>query len=183
MAMFLVTGVSGAGKTTLVKNLQDEHIFKECISHTTREMREGEEDGLQYYFVDKDEFKKMLSNGEFAEFVTYDGNSYAVSKAEIEGVMKSGYDVCIIVDNNGYRQLKEIYPDAIGIFLYMSKEDCLANMLLRGDSIEKAMARIDKYDDEMKNKDEYDYVIKNIRGKYQHMANIISSICKQYSSW
>lgn len=182
MAIFLITGASGSGKTTIAQEMQKLGYWDECISHTTRDMREGEVDGKTYYFINRPKFEDMLSNGEFAENVTYDGNCYGITKKEIERVMRDNHkDVFVIVEYDGYLQMKEHYPDAIGIFLYMSKEDCLANMLLRGDSIDKALKRIERYDDEMKNRNEYDYVIKNVRNRQNQTINVIVNIIMQYS--
>jgi guanylate kinase len=179
--IFLITAPSGAGKTYLSQRIAEQGYWAECISHTTRPMREGEVDGKTYYFVEAGDFSDSLERGEFAEMVTYDGNAYGIAHTEISRVMNKGKHVFIIVEYNGYKQIKELYPDAIGIFLYMSKEDCLANMLLRGDSIDKAMKRISTYDDEMKNRIHFDYVVKNVRGKQDTSSHILRDIIRQYS--
>lgn len=182
MALFLITAPSGAGKTTIAQSLRDNDAWKECISHTTRDMREGEKAGETYYFIQNEQFLNMLKNNEFAEHVEYEeGKFYGVTNEEINRVRKKSKHQYIIVEYNGYKQIKEKYPDAIGIFLHMSKEDCLANMLLRGDSLEKALARIEKYDEEMKNRDKFDYVVKNVRNKQFATVSLIKSIIMQYS--
>jgi len=180
MALFLITAPSGAGKTTITHSLMKKGLWKECVSHTTRPMRRGEIEGITYYFVSQEEFKKMIENNKFAEMVNYDGHYYGISKDEIERVMKSGSHVFIIINYDGYKQIKSVYPDAVGIFLHMSKEDCMANMLLRGDSLESALKRISTYEGEMKNRYDYDYVIKNVRGQQEYTENIIENIIKQY---
>lgn len=180
MAIFLITAPSGAGKTSImervVRMMGNKNVLGECISHTTREMRDGEENGKTYYFKDKKKFDELDAEGYFAEKVVYDGNSYGVSKSEIDRVLKTHEHVYIIVEYNGYKQIKEVYPDAVGIFLHMSKEDCFANMLLRGDSFEKANKRIYTYEEEMANRVAYDYVIKNVRGQQTAVSHIITSI-------
>jgi guanylate kinase len=178
--VFLITAPSGAGKTTLCQAIINYGEWTECISHTTRKRREGEQHGKTYYFVNEDTFKMMDEKGELAEKVTYDGNSYGISKAEIDMRLKSGKDVFIIVDFDGFMQVKQQYPDAVGIFLHMKKEDCLANMLLRGDSMDRALERIKLYDKEMLNSISYEYVIKNVRGKQHETENIIRAIIRQY---
>lgn len=176
MAIFLITAPSGAGKTTISQEVARRGAWKECISHTTRPIRKGEVDGKTYYYVSKETFETMQKNDSMAEVVTYDGNMYGISKEEINRVQKSARNVFIIVEHEGYKQIKAQYPEAIGIFMYMSKEDCLANMLLRGDKIENAMKRIEKYDSEMENRIEYDYVIKNVRGTFTNTGNIVANI-------
>jgi guanylate kinase len=184
MAVFLITAPSGAGKTSIMnyikKYVAGRSYLGEVISHTTRPMRDGEVDGVTYYYIDREKFESMHSNGEFAEKVNYDGNLYGVSKEEIERVQKQFNHVYIIVEFNGYKQIKEAFPDAVGIFLHMTKEDCMANMLLRGDGLEKANKRIATYEAEMMNRYVYDYVIKNVRGKQDVTARIISDIIRQY---
>lgn len=181
--IFLITAPSGAGKTTLAQRLSDLGFWTECVSHTTREMREGEQEGKTYYYVDTTKFDKMFKNGEFAERVTYNGNFYGVSKAEIERVLATGKHVFIIVEYYGYIQIKSQFPEAVGIFLYMQKEHCMANMLLRGDSLDNALDRIDLYDDEIRNRGEYDYVIKNVHGKQYETENILKAIVNQYNDY
>jgi guanylate kinase len=178
--IYVITAPSGAGKTTIAQAIARYGEWQECISHTTRKMREGEVDGKTYYFVDRETFALMSGEHEFAEQVTYNNNRYGISKAEIERVMKTGKDIYIIAEFHGYEQIKNIYPKAIGIFLYMSKEDCLANMLLRGDKINDALERISFYDGEIKNRVAYDYVIKNVRGKQYETETVIRAILKQY---
>lgn len=180
MTLFLITAPSGVGKTTLAHELESAGYWKECISHTTRPMRNGEVDGQTYYFITKEEFKKMYDNGEFAEHVEYDGNFYALSKKEINRVMEKYGNAFAIVEYNGYTQMKKLYPEAVGIFLWATKEECMINMLSRGDSLESANNRIAKYEEEIKNKDKYDYVIRNIQGKFVKTCHILISIVKQH---
>src|SRR5690606_8279765 len=120
-----------SGKTTIAHEMQERDLWQECISHTTREMRRenGEKDGVTYYFISDEIFQNKLEDGEFAEHVTYDGNRYGISHAEIKRVSGNGKNVFIIVEHDGHTQVKEQYPEAVSIFLYMSKEDCLMNML------------------------------------------------------
>jgi guanylate kinase len=181
LAIFLITAPSGAGKTETMKLVAKyTGNIGECISDTTRPMRKGEQNGFTYYFRSGLEFETMVDNGEFAEQVEYDGNLYGIRKSEINRVLGKHKHVYIIVEYGGYTQVKEAYPDAVGIFLHMGKEDCLANMLLRGDTMEKALKRIATYEDEMANRHEYDYVIKNVRGKMDATARVITAITQQY---
>lgn len=190
MSIFLVTAPSGSGKTSImnrvVESLNKSFLIKkktigECISHTTREMRDGEIDRVTYYYKTKIEFDHMKKLDEFAESVIYDGNHYGISKEEINRVLKTYKHVYIIVNYDGYKQVKKAFPNAVGIFLHMSKEDCLANMLLRGDSMDNAMKRFNTYDEEMANKHDFDYVVKNIRWKMDETVEIIKDIIIQNS--
>ncbi|UUV46002.1 guanylate kinase [Bacillus phage vB_BanS-Thrax1] len=181
MTLFLIVGASGSGKTSIMHELNTymgKNILSECVSHTTRPKREGEVDAESYYFVSKEMFEEGIQNDVFAETVYYDGHWYGISKYEIES--RSTKHAYIIVNYDGYKQIKEVYPDAVGIFLYMSKEDCMISMLNRGDSFEKALSRIELYDDEVKNKHDFDYVVKNVRGKFDETKNIVASIIGQH---
>ena len=179
--LFLITAPSGAGKTSIMEELKrymGEGVLSECVSHTTRPMRDGEIDGVSYHFVNDKEFENLEILEAFAETVMYDGHKYGISKDEIEN--KETKHTYIIVNFDGYEQVKQVYPDAVGIFLYMRKEDCMANMLLRGDSFDKALSRIELYEDEIKNRVYFDYVVKNVRDKFNETKNIIAHIIGQH---
>jgi len=183
MTLFLITGMSGAGKTSVMEQVRknNAHRLSECVSHTTRPKREGEKDGKAYYFIDEETFKRGLDGNEFAETVIYDGYGYGIAKDEIKHRQAQTNHAYIIVNYEGYKQVKEVFPDAVGIFLYTSKEDCMINMLSRGDSIKKANKRIELYDKEIKNRSDYDYVVKNVRNKMTGTVGIIENIIWQYS--
>jgi guanylate kinase len=185
MAIFLITAPSGVGKTSVMNYIVEQSQFVEigeCISHTTRKMRDGEKDGVTYYYVDLEEFGNMYNAGAFAEAVSYGGNLYGISKLEIDRVLRDYKHVYIIVDFNGYKQVKEAYPEAIGIFLHASKDDCKTNMRNRGDSEENIEVRLSTYEAEMMNRYVYDYVVKNVRGKKWLTAKIIENIIMQYEN-
>lgn len=179
MALFLITGASGSGKTSLSHKIQDDGYWKECISFTTRPIREadGEKDGVTYNFITREYFENNVD--EFAEHVEYFGNYYGLSKEEIDSKLRDNKHAFAIVEYNGYQQLKKLYPDSIGLFLYADKEDCKSNMLSRGDSIENVNNRLSTYEDEISSKGEYDYVVKNVYGKADETIDVIKSIINQ----
>ncbi len=183
MTLFLITAPSCSGKTTITNQVAGYDDWVECISHTTRPMRNGEVVGETYYFISDEDFQDMENNDEFAETVEYHGNSYGITKSEISEKLEECKHAYIIVDYNGFLQIKEQFPDAVGIFLYMDKEDCLANMLLRGDNMETAIERISTYHKELENSVSYEYVIKNVRNKKQFTVDIIRNIIRQYTKW
>ena len=181
MTLFVITGASGSGKTAIAQDIQKGDWWTECISHTSRNKREGEKNGETYYFISEKQFLEFDKMGAFVEQVVYDGNYYGISKDEINRARDEHENVFIIADYHGYKQIKEQYPKSVGIFLYMSKEDCLANMLLRGDSFDNAVARISTYEEELGNRDKYDYVVKNVRDRQYCTENVLINIIKQYS--
>lgn len=183
MALFLITGASGTGKTTIAQSLQDRGIWRECVSTTTRKIREkdGEKEGRTYYYISDEEFELTKAQGGFVEHVEYHGNKYAVSVEEVEKKLGKYENVFIIVEYNGYKQIKEKYPDAVGIYLHTSKENCVMNMLKRGDSLEGALERVSTYDEEIKVKKHYDYVVKNLSDRVNGTKAIIRAIVAQNS--
>lgn len=178
--LFLITAPSGSGKTFLATKLIADETWIEGVSHTSRPMRIGEIANKTYYFKSKEEMEQMIKRDEFIEFVEYDRNLYGMSKEEIERGLANNRPMFIIVEHNGFLQIKEQYPESIGIFLHMKKEDCMANMLLRGDSIENANKRIARYDREISDRVDFDYVVRNVRGKENESANVLRAIVKQY---
>ncbi|CAD5205581.1 unnamed protein product [Bursaphelenchus okinawaensis] len=105
----VMTGASGTGKSTLLNRAQKEYpdAFAFSVSHTTRQPRDGEVHGVNYYFVDRAEIEKMIENDEFVENVEFGGNRYGTSKMAIENVQKSG-KICVLdLDLNGVRSLKD----------------------------------------------------------------------------
>ncbi|UUV47036.1 guanylate kinase [Bacillus phage vB_BanS-Thrax5] len=183
MALFLITGMSGAGKTSIMDMVRSrmKYELSECVSHTTRPIRENEVDGSSYYFIDEEYFQLGLNQNEFAETVEYHGYKYGISKAEIKEKQRQTKHAYIIVNYEGYKQVKEVFPDAVGIFLYAGKEDCMMNMLSRGDSLEKANERITTYEEELKGRHDYDYVIKNVRNKVTGTTGILENIIWSYN--
>lgn len=182
MNIFIIIGSSGSGKTTISELIKDEGYWEGCISHTTRDMRDGELDGKDYYFISKDNFDNMLKNDEFAEYIEYSGNHYGLSKGEINRISNSGVEnMFIIAEHNGFEQLKEIYPDAKSIFIYSTKGDCMTNMFERGDSVNSVMDRMSRYDGEFKHKDNYDYFVINTRGRLSDAKSKVIEIINKYN--
>ncbi|WP_099301976.1 guanylate kinase [Bacillus sp. Marseille-P3800] len=181
MSLFLISAPSGAGKTTLMRQVKaffGEEVLREAVSDTTRPMRPGEQAGKDYHFISEDEFKALLNGGQLCESVKYGGHCYGLTRQELEE--NSSRHIYAIVEHEGYKQIKENYPDAIGIFLTMSKENCMANMLLRGDSLDAALKRINTYEDEINTRASYDYVIKNVRGKEREIVSVLHGIIQSY---
>src|SRR6186997_3375190 len=105
--VYIVSAPSGSGKTTLLHNLlrtfQD---LRFSVSHTTRQPRTGERDGVDYFFTDREKFKQMAERGEFLEWAEYYGQLYGTSRAFVEEHLEAGCDVILDIDVNGARQVK-----------------------------------------------------------------------------
>lgn len=175
--LFIVTGHSGAGKTAVMRKTG----LQEIVSVTTRQPRyeDGEVDGRDYYFVSRQEFDNSLQNGELAEHIIYaTGDAYGVWKDELDRKLKHD-DAYIIAEQNGMKQLKELYPDAVTIYLYTTQAEAYSNMIKRGDDRRSAQKRTELYEEAFESRKDYDYVIKNVIGNMDATVNIIRSIVSQ----
>ncbi len=116
--LFVVSAPSGAGKTSLVNALvgDTEHLVV-SVSHTTRPQRPGERDGVDYHFVDLPRFQVMVARGEFLEHAVVFDNHYGTSRASVDAALAAGQDVVFEIDWQGARRIREIYPDAVSIFI------------------------------------------------------------------
>jgi guanylate kinase len=117
--LIVVSAPSGGGKTTLVKAaLAADPQLSLSVSCTTRKPRQGEVDGVDYFFVSDEEFKARRERGEFAEWAEVFDHAYATPRAPLDAAIKAGRDVLLDVDIQGARSIKEAYPDdAVGIFV------------------------------------------------------------------
>jgi guanylate kinase len=163
-SIFLVVAPSGAGKSTLVNALlaRDPAIAL-SISHTTRPPRPGEQDGREYHFVGVDDFKARRGRGEFLESAEVHGNFYATSRLWIEQRMAEGRDVLLEIDWQGARQVKQHFPQAVGIFILPPSIAALRERLYkRGqDSQQVIERRLVAAGSEIAHAPEFDYVIIN----------------------
>ncbi len=116
--LFIVSGCSGVGKGTLLKLFLKQNpdvIFS--ISATTRSPREGEVDGVNYFFITKEEFKKSVENNEFLEWAEFSGNFYGTKKSFVQKTLDKGTDIILEIEVNGANQIKDKMPEAVSIFI------------------------------------------------------------------
>ena len=162
--LFIVSAPSGAGKTTLVRLLlEKDAAISLSISTTTRAPRPGEQDGREYHFVSVPQFVERRDRGEFLEWAEVHGNFYGTSQHWIEEQLQAGRDVLVEIDWQGAQQVREVFPEAIGVFILPPSMDVLKQRLAgRGtDSAEVIARRIAAAQAEMRHVDEFDYVIIN----------------------
>lgn len=128
--LFTVSAPSGAGKTSLVKALlaRDSRI-QVSVSHTTRTMRPGEVDGKDYCFVDHETFKSMVAGNAFLEHAQVFDNYYGTSKSWVEGALEQGIDVILEIDWQGAQQVRQLMPEAQGIFILPPSREALRERL------------------------------------------------------
>ena len=162
--LFIISAASGAGKTSLIKKLleNDAHL-KLSISHTTRQPRPGELNGVHYHFVDDATFLSMLGDAKFLESAHVHGARYGTSQSAVDAPLAAGFDVILEIDWQGAAQVRRLYPQAISIFVLPPSIETLQNRLNgRGqDSAEVIAKRVAAARSEMAHVAEYDYVTIN----------------------
>ncbi len=162
--LYVVVAPSGAGKTTLVRLLLEQEAgVSLSVSFTTRPPRPGEQDGRDYHFVDAAAFQAMIARQEFLEWAEVHGNLYGTSKTWISERLASGDDVLLEIDWQGARQVRSVFPGAIGIFILPpSLEELTRRLTGRGtDSAETIARRLAAAEAEIRHAGEFDYVIIN----------------------
>ncbi|TQV73742.1 guanylate kinase [Aliikangiella marina] len=162
--LYVVSAPSGAGKTSLLKRLIAELSSVEMsISHTTRDRREGETDGVDYHFVSLEAFGKLIEDKAFFEHAEVFGNYYGTSKASIQEQLSQGIDVILEIDWQGARQIREQLPESLSIFILPPSKEALQNRLdSRGqDHAAVIDKRMQAAKSEMSHYSEYDYLVIN----------------------
>ncbi|MFC3123183.1 guanylate kinase [Agaribacter flavus] len=182
--LFIVAAPSGAGKSSLINALLEsapQHNLLNppelSVSHTTRQAREGEIDGVHYNFVSVDVFKQMIQQDAFYEHAEVFGNFYGTSKAAISDKLDQGVDVFLDIDWQGARQIKTISPEVISIFILPPSIAILEERLIgRGkDSADVIKKRMSQAKDEMSHAAEFDYILinDNFEETLKQLANIV----------
>ena len=159
----VVSGPSGVGKGTVCQKLIKKLNAWYSISATTREIRDGEQDGVNYYFLTKEEFEKKISEGNFLEYALYNGNYYGTPKEKILEKINSGVDVFSEIEVQGAKNIKKMFPDALLIYILPpSMEELRRRLEGRGtnskDDIDNRIAIAYKEFEEINN---YDYIVAN----------------------
>lgn len=162
--LYIVSAPSGAGKTSLVKELleRDRKIMV-SVSHTTREPRWGEENGVAYNFVTTQEFDELIARGAFLEYAEVFTNKYGTSQLWVQDQLYKGRDVILEIDWQGAQQVRRLVPEALSIFILPpSREELESRLHSRGtDSHEVIEQRMSQAISEMSHYGEYDYLVIN----------------------
>lgn len=162
--LFIVSAPSGAGKTSLVRELIESlDGIQVSVSHTTRAKREGEVNGVNYHFTDVAEFEAMIARGEFFEYAKVFDNYYGTSRQAVEVLLAAGQDVILEIDWQGAQQVRRLMPQAKSIFILPPTQEALRQRLTnRGqDSDEVIQKRMREAVSEMTHYVEYDYLVIN----------------------
>ena len=162
--LFIITAASGAGKTSLVAQLlaQEDHV-RLSISHTTRQPRLGERNGVHYHFVPDAEFLQILNAGGFLESAEVHGAKYGTAQSGVDAALQASYDVILEIDWQGAAQVRNIYPNCTSIFILPPSLQALEQRLnSRGqDSSEVIAKRVAAAHAEMRHVVAFDYVTIN----------------------
>lgn len=175
--LYIISAPSGAGKTSLVKALIDsEAQIRVSVSHTTRAMRPGEVDGVNYHFVSREQFHGMLDNTEFLEHAEVFGNLYGTSQEWVKQTLREGYDLILEIDWQGAQQVRRLMPEAKSIFILPPTQEALRHRLTnRGqDSGEIIEQRMCEAVSEMSHYVEYDYLL--INDDFAHALSDLKAI-------
>ena len=162
--LYIISAPSGAGKTSLVKALCEQQTgIRVSVSHTTRSMRPGEQNGEDYWFIDQAEFSRKQQEGDFLESAQVFDNYYGTSRSAVEELLQDGVDVILEIDWQGARQVRELMPGHISIFILPPSREALASRLQnRGQDTEAVIARrMQDAKEEISHYNEYDYLIIN----------------------
>jgi len=162
--LYVISAPSGAGKTSLVKALLEKtEDIGVSVSHTTRAKREGEQDGVDYHFIEKVVFEKMVEDSAFLEHAQVFDNYYGTAVANIEAKLKQGEDVILEIDWQGAAQVRKLLPYSVNIFILPPSQAALEERLRgRGqDSDEIIARRMRDAKSETSHYSEYDYLVVN----------------------
>ena len=162
--LIIITGPSGVGKGTVVKELLDRNkdIWL-SISATTRNPRIGEKDGENYYFISDERFKNMIDKKDFLEWAQFAGNYYGTPLSTVNEKIEKGFIVLLEIEVEGAKQIKEKFPEALSIFLLPpSKAELEKRIRNRGTEKEEAIdRRLSRANYEIASSDEFDFVLTN----------------------
>jgi len=181
----VLSGPAGSGKDTLLNEFFRLGGAAKTISATTRAPREGERDGVDYYFMSREEFEEQIANGRLLEYTEYCGNYYGTLKSEVDRICAAGLDVILKIEVEGGRAVKALLPDALLVFLLPPSAEELARRLRgRGTETEEAVcARLARAAEEIVCGRDYDYLLINdeVEKAAQELAEIIRTEKKRVS--
>lgn len=178
--LLVVSGFSGAGKGTLMKALLNKYDnYALSISATTRQPREGEENGREYFFKTREEFEKMIEENQLIEYARYVDNYYGTPKEYVEQQLKAGKDVILEIEIQGALKIKEQFPDTLLLFVMApSAEELKKRLIGRGtETMEVIESRMKRAGEEAEGIEQYDYIVINddLESCVENMHHIIQS--------
>lgn len=179
--MVVISGPSGVGKDVTLKRMQElGYPFYFVVTANTRPRREGEVDGMDYFFVSKSEFAKMIEQGELLEHAVVYGDYKGIPKEQVRRALSSGQDVIMRIDVQGATTLRRIVPEAIFIYLSAESEEALVERLRerKTEPEDQLALRIATARQEQKRLDLFDYLVVNSNGRLDETCETIAAIIK-----
>ena len=178
--LVVVSGPSGVGKGTVLRCVLERDDFVYSVSATTRSPREGEVDGVNYFFLTKDKFESMIEGGEFIEYACYNGNYYGTPKFFVEDMLSKGKNVILEIEDQGAVQVKKIVPDATFVFIAPESREILeARLRGRGTETDDVIAgRLAIAEKEIRACLMYDYIVINRDGGAEECAHDVVAAVK-----
>jgi guanylate kinase len=177
--LIVLSGPSGVGKDAVIEELKRRNFpFHFVVTATTRPKRNGEEDGVNYWFYTIEEFDSLLKQGELLENAVVYGNFYGVPKHDVRSALKRGEDTIMRIDVQGAAHIKRVVPQAVFIFLAPPDFDALIKRLgnRNTENAESLQRRLDTYKEEMKAIPTFDYVVVNHEGQLQQTVDQLLAI-------
>lgn len=163
--LVVISAPSGCGKDTIVNKIvnSDPEQYHISVSQTTRPMRSGEAEGINYYFVSREVFEENIASGEILEYTLYNNNYYGTPVSEVKANLQKGKTVFLIIEVEGGENIKKIFPDACKIFVIPPSFEILEKRLRnRGtDSEDAIQKRLLTAKNEIERANEYDYIVEN----------------------
>ena len=177
--LIVISGPSGSGKDTIVgKVLENNDKIWLSVSATSRAPRKGEEEGVNYFYLTREEFEEKIKDNYFLEYAEYAGNYYGTPKEKIVEKLDKGYDVILVIEIQGARKIKELIPEALFIFIMPPSEKELLKRLAnrKTEDTEKILERFNVAYKEMNEVTKYNYVVVN--DKLEDAVEKVESIIK-----
>ena len=184
-SIFVISGPSGVGKSTIIRHVRESvSMLGYSVSHTSRKPRGAEVDGVDYHFVKRDTFERMIEEGEFVEWAEVYGDYYGTSVSGIEGRTSQGLDILMDIDTQGARNIKSRFEESVLIYILPpSVEELEKRLKTRGTENEEAVRkRLGKALKEMKSCLWYDYLIFNdelMRAVEEAKSVILAERCRR----
>ena len=182
--LFTLSGSSGSGKTTLLDLLSRDLAIDISVSHTTRERREYEIDGIHYHFVSKDKFNSLTNDDKFIEYENVHGDLYGTTKEGVECYLSEKKPLFLELDVKGALNLKKMYPEnTVSIFLSAPNFKELESRLIHrsSESREEINKRLSRFSEEENLKKEFDYTVinDNFESTFEELKKMILSMIKE----